>query len=109
MHLCSDLGKINISPCWHYDSSVVLDGNSLRGWYRCSEVGTGDENLIRRQILVQYTKKVHTRRFVKPKSRVHAGWLQKKRMSVEKYFWSMAVSPWKLCLWFRTIVSRRAC
>ena len=41
-----------------------------------SEVGTGDGNLIRRQILVQYAKKVHTRRFIKPKSRVHAGWLQ---------------------------------
>ena len=95
--------------CWHYDSSVVLDGNSLRGWYRCSEVGTSDGNLIRRQILVQHGKKVHTRRFVKPKSRVHAGWLQQKRVYVEKYLWSMAVSPWKLCLWFRTIVSRRAC
>jgi hypothetical protein len=45
-------------------------------------------------------EKVHTRRFVKPKSRVHAGWLQQKRVYVETYFWSMAVSPWKLCLWF---------
>ena len=45
-------------------------------------------------------EKVHTRRLVKPKSRVHAGWLQKKRVYVETYFWSMAVSPWKLCLWF---------
>ena len=74
-----------------------------------SEEGTGDGNLIREQILVQHAKKVHTRRFVKPKSRVHAGWIQQKRVYVEKYLWSMAVSPWKLCLWFRTIVSRRAC
>ena len=43
--------------CWNYVSSVVLDGNSLRGWYRCSEVGTGDGNLIRGQILVQQDKK----------------------------------------------------
>jgi hypothetical protein len=43
--------------CWHYDSGVVLDGNSLRGWYRCSEVGTGDGNLIRGQISVQQDKK----------------------------------------------------
>ena len=74
-----------------------------------SEVGTGDGNLIRRQILVQHAKEVHIRMFVKPKSRVHASWIQKKRVYVEKYLWSMVVSPWKLCLWFRTIVSRRAC
>ena len=26
--------KIEGHICWHYVSSVVLDGNSLRGWYR---------------------------------------------------------------------------
>ena len=55
--------------CWHYVSSVVLDGNSLKGWYRCSEVGTGDGKLIRGhrgQISVQQDKK-----------EIHAGSLRK--------------------------------
>ena len=95
--------------CWHYVSSVVLDGNSLRGWYRCSEVGTGDGNLIRGQISVQQDKK-----------EIYAGLSKRIRVYTQvcfsksaymwkTYLWSVAVIPWKLCLWFWTMASRRTC
>ena len=96
-----------------------------------SEVGTGDGNLIRGHILVQQAKKVHTRRFIKPKSRIHAGSLYtklrirrfaiyqvgytcsfmngKERTCRKAYFWSVVVSPRYLSLCFWTKVSRQTC
>jgi hypothetical protein len=88
--------------CWHYDTSVVLDGNSLRGWYRCSEVGTGDGNLIRGQILVQqvHKKVAYTRRFIKEvkgsyiPSRVYT----QVGFSKSAYMWKTTFGPWRLVL-----------
>ena len=121
-----DLGvaiKSKGGDCWHFGTGVALRYRCCPWWQLSLMTDLSPD--------YKNEEKSHTRRFIKPKLRIHTGTLytklqirrlaiyevaytrsflnKKNRTCREAFFWSVVVSPRYLSLCFWTKVSRQLC